>query len=284
MGDVRGELATELDMLVKGLKIVTRCATVDEVVAAFWKFCTPTTCFIPTKDRRRVGIETLFSLRLADNTVVVRGLCVVRDVWTTGENPFGRPGIQVSVLRISDDTKPVYERMLERRAAKVAEAVVSGETARIESRSDMATVEMPPALPSELVPAVIGMPPELSESDCAIADDPDPSERARTEVDPPETLAPIVRAETFQPIADTAVDTAAPRGSISTLIGMTPPDAAAPRYVSEEPRVVKIAQPIRRSWWRRLATAVRTLLRWRPRRARSRHHREKIEALSREAS
>jgi hypothetical protein len=251
MGDVRDELATEMDMLVKGLKIVTRCVAVDELVAAFAKFCTPTTCFIPTKDRRRVGIETLFSLRLADGTVAVRGLCVVRDVWATGENPFGRTGIQVQVIRISDDTKDVYDRMVARRTVKAIDAV---ETQRIESRAEMATVEMPPTLP------------ELAEAanDCTIGEDSEPNERAQTEVDPP-GIAPLVApAEPFAPIADTAVDTAAPRGSIPTLLGMTPPDGAAPRYVAEEPRALKLAAPVRPSWWRRVGHALRALLHWRP--------------------
>jgi Tfp pilus assembly protein PilZ len=237
MGDVREELATEMDLLVKGLKIVTRCVTVDELVAAFWKFCTPTTCFIPTKDSRRIGIETLFSLRLADGTVVVRGLCVVRDVWTTDENPFGRAGIQVSVIRISDDTKDVYTRILALRAAKT-------ETARIESRADMATIEMPPALP----------PPP---NDCAIAEDSEHTERARTELDPPG----IVALEKPSELA---------RGSITTLLGMPPPDLAAPRYVAEEPRAVKIASPVRPAWWRRIAHAVIDLVTGASRRFRAR--------------
>jgi hypothetical protein len=251
MGDVRDALATEMDMLVKGLKIVTRCVAVDELVAAFAKFCTPTTCFIPTKDRRRIGIETLFSLRLADGTVVVRGLCVVREVWATGENPFGRTGIQVSVIRISDDTKDVYARILELRAAKtagVADVAAPAETMRIESRADMDTVAMPPVIPDDV------------SSDCTITEDGESSQRARTEVDPP--------AEPFPPIADTAVDHPAPRDSITTLLGMTPPDLAAPRYVAEEPRAVKIASPIRPSWWRRIRHAVHAVLHWRPRRAR----------------
>jgi len=263
MGDVRGELATELDMLVKGLKIVTRCVTVDELVAAFWKFCTPTTCFIPTRDRRRVGIESLFSLRLADNTVAVRGLCIVRDVWDTGENPFGRPGIQVDVIRISDDTKSVYARMLAQRTAQIAAPAPPGETERVESRAAMRTVEMPPALPPELLPEASA---EAS-NDCTIGEDLEATERARTEVDPPVELVPD----------------AAPRSEIATLIGMTPPDTAAPRYVSNEPRAVKIMQPQRKTWWTRFATALRALLHWRPKRARQRHQREKIAALSREA-
>jgi hypothetical protein len=244
MGEARDQLATEMDMLSKGLKIVTRCVTVDQLVAAFWKFCTPTTCFIPTKDRRRVGIETLFSLRLADSTVVVRGLCVVREVWATGENPFGRPGIEVSLIRISDDTKDVYARILALRAVKTAaveDVAQGGETARIESRADMDTIAMPPEIPGDVA------------NDCTIAEDSEPSRRASTEVDP------------LPPIPDAAVEHADPRGSISTLLGMAPPDLAAPRYVAEEPRAVKIAAPIRPSWWRRV---VRALLHWRPRRAR----------------
>lgn len=239
MAEPRDALATEMDMLVKGLKIVTRCRTEDELVAAFWKFCTPTTCFIPTKDHRRIGIESLFSLRLADNTVAVRGLCIVREVWPHGDNAFHRPGIQVEILRISDDTKHVYARMLARRADKTPQL---GDTARIDSRAEMPTIEMPPVLPDDVA------------NDCALGEEPD---RARTDVEP----------DPFAPIEDTSVDHAAPR-SVPTLLGMAPPDQAAPRYVSEEPRASKLLSPIRPSLWNRFAAAVDAALHWRPRRAR----------------
>jgi len=238
MGEHRDAFATEMDMLVKGLKIVTRCKTEDELVAAFWKFCTPTTCFIPTKDHRRIGIESLFSLRLADNTVAVRGLCIVREVWPNGDNAFHRPGIQVEILKISDDTKHVYDRMLARRADKTPQ---TGETARIDSRADMPTVEMPPVIPEDVA------------NDCALAEE---QERARTDVEPD-----------FPPIEDTSVDRAAPR-SVPTLLGMPPPDQAAPRYVSEEPRASKLLSPIPPSRWTRLATLARAILHWRPHRPR----------------
>lgn len=266
MGEARDERATELDMLSKGLKIVTRCKTEDELAAAFWRFCTATTCFIPTKDRRRVGIESLFSLRLADNTVAVRGLCLVRDVWDAGDNPFGRPGIQVEVLRISDDTKELYARIVALRAANtaiVAEVSAPTATARIEARADMDTVAMPPAIPPELLSSDAADEPA---AECSIADDGEPSSRAPTEVDPPSPAAGA-EPEPFPPIADTAVDHAAPRGTIPTLLGVPPVDTAAPRYVADEPPARKLVSPIRPSWWARLVAALRTMLHGRRARA-----------------
>lgn len=99
-----------IDVMV--MRIVTRFTTVDEFVAAFRKFCGEGTCFIPSAQAKRIGIETGFSIRLADGTPMLRGLCVVLDSWATDENPYHRPGVRLGIRSLTAESKPVFARLL----------------------------------------------------------------------------------------------------------------------------------------------------------------------------
>lgn len=99
-------------MNVMVMRIVTRFTTADEFVSAFRKFCTKGTCFIPSVQATRIGVETGFSIRLADGTPMLRGLCVVRDSWATAENPFERPGVRIGLRSLTAESKPVFRRLL----------------------------------------------------------------------------------------------------------------------------------------------------------------------------
>jgi len=94
------------------MRIVTRFTTVDEFVSAFRKFCTKGTCFIPSVQAKRIGVETGFSIRLADGTPMLRGQCVVRDSWATAENRFDRPGVRLGLRSLTPESKPVFRRLL----------------------------------------------------------------------------------------------------------------------------------------------------------------------------
>ena len=52
---------------MRGLRIATRCADVEQFVASFYRFCTDKTFFVSTTALRPVGLETAFSLDLVDN-------------------------------------------------------------------------------------------------------------------------------------------------------------------------------------------------------------------------
>jgi hypothetical protein len=121
-----------IDVVV--MRIVTRFATVDEFVSAFRVFCAEGTCFIPSAEAKRIGIETGFSIRLADGTPMLRGLCVVLDSWTTAENPYERPGVRLGIRSLTAESKPIFQRLL--LAAGLDE-------------HNKATVEMAPLFPTD---------------------------------------------------------------------------------------------------------------------------------------
>ena len=101
----------------KGLRIATRCTTMDQFVAAFHRFCDAQTVFISTLNPRTVGLETAFSIDLADHTPALRGVGVVLKSWPTPQNPYGRPGLQLGIRRLTADSEPVFDRLLFAREA-----------------------------------------------------------------------------------------------------------------------------------------------------------------------
>ncbi|MFT3698349.1 MAG: PEGA domain-containing protein [Kofleriaceae bacterium] len=104
----------------KGLRIATRCTNMDQFVAAFHRFCDAKTVFISTLNPRSVGLETAFSIDLADNTPALRGIGTVMQSWTSPQNPFGRPGIQLGIKRLTPDSQPILDRLVFAREALAA--------------------------------------------------------------------------------------------------------------------------------------------------------------------
>ncbi len=109
----------------KGLRIATRCTTLDQFVAAFHRFCDAQTFFISTLTPRMIGLETAFSVDLADHTPALRGIGVVLQAWNTADNPFGRPGLQLGIRRLTSDSEPVFERLLRAQEAKLPATAVA---------------------------------------------------------------------------------------------------------------------------------------------------------------
>ncbi|MGN6104659.1 MAG: hypothetical protein ACTHU0_06125, partial [Kofleriaceae bacterium] len=95
----------------KALCVATRCTNVDQFVATYHRFCDESSFFVATLNSRPVGLDTAFSIQLADQTPVLRGLCTVVDAWTTAENPFKRPGIRLGIKRLTPDSVEVFARL-----------------------------------------------------------------------------------------------------------------------------------------------------------------------------
>ena len=102
-------------MALESMRIVTGCRTPEQFVAAFHRYCDTKTCFIPTPDTRPIGSSLAFSLRLADGTPMLRGTCVVKDVWATKDNRFKRPGVQLEIKKLSEDSAVLFDFMLAQR-------------------------------------------------------------------------------------------------------------------------------------------------------------------------
>jgi hypothetical protein len=123
------------------LRVLTRCATIEQFVDTFRRLSTDTAVFVPTRNQREVGVETAFSMRLVDGTIVLSGLGAIAARYETADNAFGKPGILVDIRRLTSESEPVFERM---RAAQAPPIVRDG--ALCDCDDELA---IPAALPDE---------------------------------------------------------------------------------------------------------------------------------------
>lgn len=92
--------------------IATRCTTIDQFVEMFHRFVDEDSFFVSTANTRPPGLETSFSVQLADGTPVLRGLCVVLQAWTAPNSPFKTPGVRLGIKRLTASSMPIFERLL----------------------------------------------------------------------------------------------------------------------------------------------------------------------------
>jgi hypothetical protein len=110
---------TRKTLHANGLRISTRCETVEQFVGKFYRFCEDCAIFIPGA-KRQVGIDTAFSFDLVGGQSVLCGLGTVLDHFETNDNRFGRPGIVLGISRLQASTKHVFDDMLVERAVKAS--------------------------------------------------------------------------------------------------------------------------------------------------------------------
>jgi hypothetical protein len=216
-----------LEMVV--IRVVTACTTEDELVAAFARLSGETSLFIPTRTMRTVGLETGFSIRLADGTPKLRGLCVVQGSYAD-DNAWKRPGVQLGIRKLTPDSEPVFARMRD----PMLPLIVT-DTVQLSPEEARPTVEMTPLFP-EIV-------------DCAIEEektDAVESEK-RTILGMPPLVPPRKDTVKMQPIERAAL-LAPPRMTGRTPVAIVDEDAG---------RITLPWRPRLRAWiawlWRRLS-------------------------------
>ncbi|HVK85692.1 MAG TPA: hypothetical protein VM513_16345, partial [Kofleriaceae bacterium] len=101
----------------KALCVATKCTTKDQFVESFYRFCDESSFFVATLNQRPIGLETPFSINLADRTPMLRGLCVVQEAWASPANPFGRPGIKLAIKRLTPESEDMFAKLAQRRAS-----------------------------------------------------------------------------------------------------------------------------------------------------------------------
>ncbi len=143
-----------VDAKLEAIRIVTRCTSREQFLAMFSRYCTPTSCFIPSSDSRPVGTGVVFSISLADGTRLLRGEGVVLEAWSHGEHVFKRPGVQLGIHRLDDDCGELFEQLSRPRSVAVPIPV--------QTQLKMLLVT-PPSVVSELETPTIEMPPLASD-------------------------------------------------------------------------------------------------------------------------
>jgi hypothetical protein len=231
------------------MRIVTKFTTVEDFMESFARFCSDASCFIPSAHAKRVGVETAFSIRLADGTPMLRGLCVVLESWPTAENPYGRPGVELGIRKLTPESKLMFQQLR-----------------RVRHRNeDTMRVEVPSEVFEELAKATVQMQPLFPEP--AVFED-----AAHGEEDSGGIPEPIDAVDSLPPV-DATVPMSRPPAM--TLLGVAPLDVKRPPAarvampaLSNEIRTTPVP---RRGMWARLWSRVRAVfrtLRWSYRRRR----------------
>jgi hypothetical protein len=104
----------------RGLRIATRCDTVEQFVAKFHRFCDVDAIFIPHASREP-GTDTAFSFDLSGGKQALCGLGTVREHFPTAENRFRRPGIVIAISRLQSGSDQVFQDLLVARAIAINE-------------------------------------------------------------------------------------------------------------------------------------------------------------------
>jgi len=110
----------------KSIRVATPYASVDELVAAFWRYCEPDACFVPSQQLRPVGLHAAFAILLRDGRPALRGRCVVDAAYAAdaaSASPHQRAGLRLRIRTLSSDSSPLYAQLLARRDAAIPEAV-----------------------------------------------------------------------------------------------------------------------------------------------------------------
>lgn len=131
---------------LEAMRIVTGCTTAAQFIDVFHRFCDRKTLFIPTTELRPVGSRLAFSLRLADGTPMLRGVCTVREAWASFANAYKRPGVLLALEKLSSESDAVIDQLLAQqtqvRGAPAAPAEV------IDDEATTPTEQRPPAQPT----------------------------------------------------------------------------------------------------------------------------------------
>jgi hypothetical protein len=159
----------------KALCVATRCTTAEQFIETFHRFCDEQSFFVATMNMRTVGLETPFSIQLADKTPVLRGLCVVLDAWPTAANSYKRPGIRLGIRRLTPESEAVFYQLQAMRTAAPLEVATEASEAfsetpvpvRLPPIPTAPRVSPPPPKPRSTTPranSVINVPPKVTPS------------------------------------------------------------------------------------------------------------------------
>lgn len=221
----------------KALCVSTRCTSVDQFVATFYRFCEDDTFFIATLSQRPVGLDTAFSIQLADKTPVLRGDCTVIEAWSTPINRFGRPGVRLAMKRLTAESRLVLQQLQDAAASAPKDSAIP--TAEIPPTPPPTPPSRPPIPRAPTVPARPSVTTTQPLPSISI-----PERVAATPPPRPPTPVPSIARGTMQtaPVTETAPPE--PKSPLSTLAKTLEAQRAARRTDPPPPPPVLTIEPI----------------------------------------
>ncbi len=197
------------------IRVSTRCASIDELVAKFAGFASEGALVLPAAGELPIGTEGRFVIRLLDQSVAMRGRCRVIDVKPVPAGPpvdgARRALLRVALLDLEEASRQVHARLLAHRRQAVPRPMMAGE-------SEPTIVSVPTSVPP---PPVRRPPPPPLAAQVRTMIGVAPSVVAET--DRPPAVKPLARTVTAAPAS---TGSAAPKASGAPAIEHRAPGAA----------------------------------------------------------
>ncbi len=175
----------------KRLRIVTRCGTLDELIATFGPFADESSLFIVTNKPRPLGLRQPFVIQLREGETVMRGDVEVIDSIADGRGPDGRNGMRLKLLQGDDATRDVLRKLFEYGLTKRAQSAIT-----VMPPPPTAKPPAPPVIaegatkPAGAAPPAAAAPPATVAPKAASHEEAGPSSRGPTELQLPGERAP----------------------------------------------------------------------------------------------
>src|SRR5687768_13984637 len=129
------------------IRVVTRCASLDEFVATFSRFVDDRSLFIVTNQPRPIQAARPFVVQLKDGETMLRGQAEVIESHADKGGPGGRNGMRLRFLHMDDKSRDVHKALLEQRRREEPP-----------SKKTLITAVAPPPLPPPPTPTPVLMP------------------------------------------------------------------------------------------------------------------------------
>jgi hypothetical protein len=133
--------------------IATRCTSVEQFVQMFHRFVDEDSFFVSTLNTRPAGLETAFSVQLADGTAVLRGHCIVLQSWAGSNSPFKTPGVRLGILRLTASSMHVFEQLLITRSAPTTPPTPTPAPSLDDATTKLAKTPIPRRPPNPTTPS-----------------------------------------------------------------------------------------------------------------------------------
>jgi len=101
-----------VNTLEPAICVATRYRSIAELVERMHPYCDERTLFVATQQIRAAGTRVKFALQLADRTTALSGWCEVVEAWSTADNRYHRPGVQLALRRLTPDSQLVFDQLL----------------------------------------------------------------------------------------------------------------------------------------------------------------------------
>ncbi len=96
---------------VQAFAVTTVCESVEDFVERYHHRADARTLFVGVIEQRVMGGESAFAILLANGKPVLAGMCEVDEIYLDNKNPYGRPGMRITIKRLGYESEIVWTKL-----------------------------------------------------------------------------------------------------------------------------------------------------------------------------